>query len=224
AAPHGPAGSRMDRTGTLARWRRDGRLEHVGPSVTVGVHPVRPDRVEAALAAHPAVSQAVVVAAGDRLVAHVVPSRAAVTAVDGAELRRFLIGQLPDHLVPAAVVTLGELPLTPDGTVDRAALPDAAGPGHRAGRTPQEVALCELVAEVLGVERVGIDDNLFALGVNSLMAGRLVSRMRRTLGIETSMRTIFQNPTIATLSGQVRAATTPSRPRLRRMTTTPGAT
>ncbi|MFD7623450.1 phosphopantetheine-binding protein [Streptomyces sp. NPDC059802] len=106
--------------------------------------------------------------------------------------------------------------------MDRAALPDpgtgpAEGP-YREGRTPREKALCAMFAEVIGVERIGIDDNFLALGVNSMMAGRLVGRMHRTLGIKSSIRTVFRYPTIAQLSGRLGTTAAKNRPRLRRMT------
>ncbi|MGW0537947.1 amino acid adenylation domain-containing protein [Streptomyces sp. NPDC003032] len=225
ADPFGEPGSRMYRTGDLARWNAQGALEYMGSGgveVRVRGHRFRTEDVEAALSAHPSVSQAAVVpAAGDdeQLVGHVVALRG--RSVDTGELREFLARSLPDHMVPASFVLLEEMPSAADGSVDRQALPapgaEAAGP--RAGRTPQEEALCALFAEVLGVERVGIDDNFFALGLNSLKATRLIGRMRRTLGIEASIRTIFQYSTIAELSGQVQATgTTKSRPRLRKMT------
>ncbi|MEV8537230.1 amino acid adenylation domain-containing protein [Streptomyces sp. NPDC051211] len=229
--PFGPAGARMFRTGDLARWDRDGRLEFVGaegPQAKIRGRRFRTEEVEAVLAAHPAVSQAAVAvrAAGgtggdDQLVGYVVPLRAggAAAAPDPEQLREFAARQLPDHMVPAAVVTLEELPLTADGTVDRAALPEpgadtAAAGGHRKGRTPQEEALCEVFAEVLGVERVGIDDNVFSLGCNSLKATRIIGRMRRTLGVEVSIRLLFQHPTIAELSGHLTPAKAKARPAL----------
>ncbi|MGA4846505.1 non-ribosomal peptide synthetase [Streptomyces sp. G5(2025)] len=227
ADPFGEPGSRMYRTGDLARWNDQGQLEYVGSGgeeVLIRGHRFRTEDVAAALAAHPSVSQAAVVpAAGDdeQLIGYVVALRG--HSADTGELREFLARRLPDHMVPAAFVPLEELPTAADGSVDRQALPapgaETAGRCHRPGRTPQEEALCALFAEVLGVERVGIDDNFFALGVNSLKATRLIGRMRRTLGIETSIRTIFQYSTIAELSGQVQATgTTKSRPRLRKMT------
>ncbi|MCT7354678.1 phosphopantetheine-binding protein, partial [Streptomyces sp. 15-116A] len=144
-------------------------------------------------------------------------------APTGDTLRDFVAARLPAHLVPATVTVLQDLPLTPQGTVDHQALPEPgttpAADGPRPGRTPQEEALCALFAEVLGVERVGIDDDFFALGGNSLKATRLIGRMRKTLGLETSLRTLFQHSTIAELSGHVQAvAATKSRPRLRKMT------
>ncbi|MFJ6438361.1 amino acid adenylation domain-containing protein [Streptomyces sp. NPDC091416] len=98
------------------------------------------------------------------------------------------------------------------------AAPDPVQDGYRAGRTPLEVALCEQFAEVLGAERVGIDDRFFSIGVNSLMAGRLVSRLRRQLGLTVTIRMIFQHPTIAQLSEHVQAGKAKPRPQLRRMT------
>ncbi|MFC8198279.1 amino acid adenylation domain-containing protein [Streptomyces sp. NPDC057298] len=228
ADPFGPPGSRMYRTGDLARWNSQGALEYVGrsgPPARIRGHQFRTEDVEAALAAHPSVSQAVVVTAPDgddqQLLGYVVPLRNETT--DAAQLREFLGGRLPDHMVPTTFVLLAELPSTAEGGVDHQALPapgdQAAGEGYRAGRTPQEEALCALFAEVLGVERVGIDDSFFSLGGNSLKATRLIGRMRRSLGIETSIRTIFQYSTIAELSGQVQAiSATKSRPRLRKMT------
>ncbi len=179
------------------------------------------------MAAHPSVSQAAVTLRGgdtdgeEQLVGYVVARRN--RPVDTGELREFLTRRLPEHMVPAAFVLLEDMPAAADGSVDHQSLPEpgaeSAGGGHVPGRTPQEEALCALFAEVLGVERVGIHDSFFSLGGNSLKATRLIGRMRRSLGLETTIRTIFQYSTIAELSGQVQATgTTKSRPRLRKMT------
>ncbi|MER6916882.1 amino acid adenylation domain-containing protein [Streptomyces sp. NPDC000594] len=235
--PYGEPGSRMYRTGEFARRTADGTLEYAGPGgprAKVRGHRFWTGDVEAVLAAHPGVGQAAVVArpgtgdGGSVLTGYVVPPNPLGTAVPAEELRDFTAARLPDHMVPAAFVSLGALPLAPDGTVDRDALPEpgtgdggpeGTGDGHRPGRTPQEEALCALFAEILGVEQVGIDDDFFALGGNSLKATRLIGRMRRNLGIDTSIRTLFEYSTIAELSGQVQATgTTKSRPRLRKMT------
>ncbi|MFE9096519.1 amino acid adenylation domain-containing protein [Streptomyces sp. NPDC007264] len=218
--PYGPPGSRMYRTGDLARWTGGGRLEYAGRTgawARVRGHRFQTGDIEAVLAAHPGVSQAAVTADGERITAYV------VGPPEAGELREFTARRLPDHMVPTAFVSLAGLPLAPDGTVDREALappaPAAADDGHRPGRTPQEEAMCALFAEVLGAERVGIDDNFFNLGGNSLTATRLIGQLRRRLGIETSLRTLFQYPSIAELSGRVTTATgTTSRPRLRKMT------
>ncbi|MGA4839088.1 amino acid adenylation domain-containing protein [Streptomyces sp. G45] len=208
ADPYGPAGSRMYRTGDLARWTADGQIEYVGrgdSQVKVRGFRIEPGEVEAALVAHPGVAQGAVVAQGaadKRLVAYVVPVEG---AVDVTELRAFLGGRLPEFMVPSAFVVLERLPLAPNGKLDRRALPEPefTGTVYRAPRTPQEEALCGLFAEVLGLERVGIDDNFFTVGGHSLLATRLVSRIRTTLGAEIPIRVVFESPTVAELAGHL---------------------
>ena len=118
-------------------------------------------------------------------------------------LRAYLSAILPDHMVPSAIVVLDRLPLTPNGKLDRARV---AGAGtaptrvRRAPRTPQEEILCGLFAEVLGVERVGIDDNFFELGGHSLLAIRLISRIRSSLDVEISIRSLFEAPSVESLT------------------------
>src|SRR5262249_8339570 len=143
--------------------------------------------VESALTAHPTVSQAAVAAHEDssgikQLVAYVVAAPS--TVVDVVELHRSLRERLPDYMVPSAFVTLEALPLTPNGKLDRKALPapERRRAIYRSPRTSQEELLCEIFAEVLGLDRVGIDDNFFALGGHSLMATRLASRVRARVG------------------------------------------
>ncbi|MFI6688244.1 amino acid adenylation domain-containing protein [Streptomyces sp. NPDC050485] len=222
ADPFGPAGSRMVRTGDLARWNADGRLEYVrraDTQVTIRGERVEPAEIAAVLAAHPSVEEAVVVAHdGDtrQLVGYVVPAE---DGTDVDEVTAFAAQRLPGHLVPAALVVLDQLPLTPGGQLDRSALPEPgpAGPPYRAPRSEQEESLCALFAEVLGVERVGIDDDFFELGGNSLTATRLTSRIRKTLGVSVTIRAIFQHRNIAELSRTVKSANASSRPRLRKM-------
>ncbi|MEV5602749.1 non-ribosomal peptide synthase/polyketide synthase [Streptomyces sp. NPDC052299] len=210
ACPFGPAGARMYRTGDLVRRRADGELEYAGRAdqqVKVRGYRVEPGEVEAALAAHPGVAQAAVVARDDRLVGYVVPLPTA--AVRPEELAAHLRERLPDYLVPSAFVLLDGLPLTPNGKLDRAALPApdvASTGGGRAPRTPQEQILAELFAEVLDVPRVSVDDDFFELGGHSLLATRLVARVRSVLGAELGLRALFQTPTVAGLAGALAAA------------------
>ncbi|MER5769257.1 alpha/beta fold hydrolase, partial [Streptomyces sp. NPDC001985] len=122
---------------------------------------------------------------------------------DPAALRRHLAAELPDHLVPTAVVTLDRLPLTPNGKLDRRALPapdfTTAVTGHTP-RTPREEILCGLFADILGLPRVGIHDNFFELGGHSLLATRLISRIETALGVRHTIRSLFESPTVAALA------------------------
>ncbi len=231
ADPYGPAGSRMFRTGDLVRRTADDRLELLGrgdTEATVRGTRIAPAEVEAVLTGHPGVAQAVaVVRAGHgpggtgQLVGHLVPADpyGAEPAALAEEVRAHAARYLPPALVPAVLITLERLPLTPDGRPDRAALPEPepAGRPYRAPRTPQEAALCELLAEVLGVERVGMNDDFFELGGNSLLATRLTSRIRKVLGVSVPLRSIFESHAISELSRTVKNAGTSSRPRLRKM-------
>ncbi len=205
-------GARLFRTGDRARWRPDGQLEFVGRvdhQVKIRGFRVEPGEVESVLRRHPSVSDAVVAAREDaagnrRLVAHVVPRPPA--AIDPDDLRRWLQSTLPEYMVPSAFVALDAMPLSPNGKLDRSALPDP-GPGsvapaceYVAPRTPLEEELARIWAEVLGHERVGIHDNFFDLGGHSLESVQLVSRMTGALGRPVTVRSVFQAPTIAAMA------------------------
>jgi amino acid adenylation domain-containing protein len=208
ADPFGPPGARLYRTGDLVRWRPDGGvLEFLGrldDQVKIRGFRVEPGEVEAALLRHPEVTGAVVVARTDgghrRLVAYVVAPSAPGTDT----LRSFLRDTLPDHLVPAAFVPLDRLPLTRNGKVDRAALPAPRIEGRQATdtatRPATERALAAIWAEVLRVDRIGPHDDFFALGGDSILCLRVVSRVRAVLRVDLSPRALFDHPTVAALA------------------------
>jgi amino acid adenylation domain-containing protein len=199
---------RVYRTGDRVRWLEDGTLEFLGrmdQQVKVRGFRVEPGDVEAALLEHPEVREAAVVARAGapgetRLVAYVVGGAA------GEALRAHLAARLPDHMVPAAFVAMDALPLNPNGKLDRRGLPApeyGAGAEYVAPRTPGEEVLAGLWAEVLGVERVGVEDDFLQLGGHSLLAVRLLSRVHEAFGVEVPLRALFEHPTVAALARAV---------------------
>ncbi|MFB8138045.1 phosphopantetheine-binding protein [Streptomyces parvus] len=211
ACPFGPAGSRMYRTGDLVRWNRDGELEYVGRSddqVKIRGFRVELGEVEAALTQLAGVERAVVTvretAAGKQLVGYVVPAGADV-AVDGGAVRGKLAVRLPEYMVPAAVVVIGELPLTVNGKLDKRALPapEFSGGEYRAPSTPVEEVLAGIFARLLGLPRVGVDDSFFDLGGNSLSAMRVVAAVREAFDSEIGVRALMEAPTVRGLSRQL---------------------
>ncbi|MFF2744146.1 non-ribosomal peptide synthase/polyketide synthase [Kitasatospora sp. NPDC058048] len=221
ADPSGPPGARMYRTGDLARRRPDGTVEFLGRAddqVKIRGFRVEPAEVEAALAAHPRVTDVAVVVREDRpgarrLVAY------PVGAVDPEELRAFAARTLPDYLVPAAVVPLPALPLSRNGKVDRAALPapeERPGHGRRARvepRTAAEHRTTEVFAEVLGIRPPGTDEDFFALGGDSILSIRLAARLTEAFGADLGPRAVFDHPTPAGLARLLTEASgTPARP------------
>lgn len=220
--PFGPAGTRMYRTGDLVRRRADGLLEYQGRADTqVKIRGFRIElgEIEAVLTDHPEVAAAAVITrsdgpGGERLVAYAVPAGdsplaeallADTAPADGpARLRRHLARRLPDYMVPPVIVLLDRMPRTTNGKLDRAALPPpptgaAAGTG-RPARDARERLLCDLFAETLGLERVGVDDDFFALGGHSLLVARLISRLRASTGVRLGIRAVFDAPTVAELA------------------------
>ncbi|WP_164018189.1 non-ribosomal peptide synthetase [Pyxidicoccus trucidator] len=220
---HSADGERMYRTGDRVRWKEDGTLEYLGRvdfQVKVRGFRVEPGEVETVLCQHEGVREAVVVAREDspgdkRLVGYVV---AAATAHGGepaaltASIRTFLQQKLPEHMVPSALVVLDALPLSPNGKVDRKALPapttTQAGTATEAGNaahTPVQQLLADAFAEVLGLPAVGLNDDFFALGGHSLLATRVVSRIRASLGVELPLRALFEASTAGQLAERIEA-------------------
>ncbi|MFH8220726.1 amino acid adenylation domain-containing protein [Streptomyces sp. NPDC018057] len=209
ADPYGPAGARMYRTGDLARWTPDGEAVYLGRTdhqVKLRGQRLEPGEIEAHLTAADGITAATVLLREDRpgdqrLVAYVTGD-----APDPDALRARLAAALPDYMVPSAFVVLDDFPLSPNGKLDRTALPApaaAAGTGGRPPRNPTEELLTRLFAEVLGVDRVGVDDAFFDLGGTSLLAARLMSRIRDLLGTTAPLGTLFRAPTPAALADRL---------------------
>ncbi|MEV8478007.1 amino acid adenylation domain-containing protein [Streptomyces sp. NPDC051173] len=215
ADPFGRAGERMYRTGDLARRSADGTLEYAGRSdqqVKIRGFRIEPGEIEAALAAHPSVALAAVVArqtdgAADRmLVGYAVPAPGHTP--DPAQLRAHLAQLLPEHMVPSACVVLDELPLTANGKLDAKSLPApdfAAAAGGRAPVSAAQALVCRLYEELLRLPEgtVGADDNFFDLGGQSLLATRLLTRLRAATGAEVPMAAVFTTPTPAGIAAHL---------------------
>ncbi|MFJ2060586.1 amino acid adenylation domain-containing protein [Streptomyces sp. NPDC087908] len=212
--PYGPPGARLYRTGDLARRRPDGTLEHLGridQQVKLRGLRIEPGETEAALRAQPGVADAAVVLREDRpgdrrLVGYVVTAEGA-DEPDPAALRATLRRSLPDHQVPTAFTVVPELPLTPNGKLDRRALPVPAvhrAAGAAAPETPAEILLAGIWAEVLGLPRVGADEDFFDLGGHSLLATQVVAKARKRLteaGAEPiSVMDLFTHRTVRELA------------------------
>ncbi|QLY32390.1 non-ribosomal peptide synthase/polyketide synthase [Nocardia huaxiensis] len=211
ADPYGPAGALAYRSGDLARWTATGDLEYLGRAdqqVNLRGFRVELGEIEAALLGLPEVREAAVVVrhdetvGEDRLVGYAVP--VAGVTLDAGELRQALTRSLPEHMVPAAVVALDRIPLTINGKLDRAALPapQFEGTAYRKPSTFAEEIVAGVFAELLGLDRVGADDDFFALGGSSLLAAKAVARIGATLDTTVGVRALFEASTVAALAAR----------------------
>jgi acyl carrier protein len=213
--PFNSDATRLFKTGDCAQRLPDGQIAFLGrfdEQIKIRGFRIEPNEIAAALNEHPAVSQSVIVArevtCGDsRLVAYLVSKAGRLATV--SELRDFLSARLPAYMVPAMYVTIDTIPLTPNGKVDRAALPapDASNmlgeDVFHAPRTEIEQVVAAILAPLLGVERVDVEANFFALGGHSLLGIQLISRLRESLGVELSLRTVFEAPSVSELSAEI---------------------
>ncbi|TSC19378.1 condensation domain-containing protein, partial [Corallococcus sp. Z5C101001] len=224
---YGPEGSRMYRTGDRVRWKGEGRLEYVNRAdtqVKVRGYRIELGEIEAVLRQQEEVRDAAVVVRGEgaeaRLVGYVVAKAGEV--VEGGALRERLREKLPEYMVPPVVKVLEAMPLTPNGKVDRKALPEVeagavASREYEAPRNKVEGALASIWAEVLRVPRVGVKDSFFELGGHSLMAMRVVSRVREELGVELPLRALFEATTVEALAARLGSGGKESAPALTRV-------
>jgi acyl-CoA synthetase (AMP-forming)/AMP-acid ligase II/acyl carrier protein len=208
------AGWRMYRTGDLGCFLPDGQIAFRGRADSqeqIHGYRVEPDEIVCALNHHPSVAASAVVARGDSgaksLVAYVVPRE--TFAVSASGLREFLSATLPHYMVPAAFVKIPALPFNSNGKLDRGTLPEPSAEnriedaGYRAPATPTEERLVEILAALLGVDRVGADDNFFLLGFHSLLATQVATRVYERFGIQLSLRNLFEAKTVARLAAEV---------------------
>ena len=226
ADPFALGGGRMYRTGDLVRRRADGTLEFLGrddDQAKVRGHRVEPAETAAALERDPRIAEARVLVREDqpgrpRLVGYVVPVEGC--ELEPASVRAGLRERLPDYLVPSAVIVLERLPLGPTGKLDRRALP---APDEAPSRppltlaTPRQDLLCRLFAEVLGRSRVGVDEDFFDAGGDSLSATRLIARVRAETGLEQPISALYETGTVAAFDRRLDGAVRRTRPALRRM-------
>ena len=226
----GEEGGRTYRTGDLGRWKRDGTIEFLGRidhQVKIRGYRIELGEIEARLIEHEAVQEAVVIdredTTGDkRLVAYYTGAETngdGNDGIGGEELRRHVTGKLPEYMVPAAYVRLEKMPLTPNGKLDRKALPAPEGDvyGARGYEEPIgkiEKTVAEIWSEVLKVERVGRHDNFFELGAHSLLVIRVVSRLRKALNVDVTIRDVFEHPVLADQAAEVQKATPATLPQI----------
>jgi amino acid adenylation domain-containing protein len=209
------AGARLYKTGDLASQLPDGQIAYLGridDQIKILGYRIEPNEIVAMLDRHSSIQSSVVVALGSsceekRLAAYVVMRNGTIPAA--AELRSFLQNELPDYMVPSIFVCLEALPLTANGKVDRASLPDPDPENtlrdeqFTAPRTPIEERLAKILTTLLSLNEVSVNDNFFLLGGHSLLGTQLIGRIRGAFGVELGLRTLFDTPTIADLSTEI---------------------
>jgi len=212
----GKADARLYRTDDLVRYRPTGEIEFLGrldQQLKIRGYRIEPGEIAATLDLHPEIRSSVVAAREDnpgekRLVAYLVPAGGNRPGAD--EMRAHLALRLPDYMLPVAFVWLDELPVTPNGKVDRAALP-APGSANTAivakrgtePRTELEAVLAAMIRELLHLEEVRLDENFFVLGGHSLLGAQLLARVRDRFGVEMALRSLFEHPTVSEMAGEV---------------------
>jgi acyl carrier protein len=212
----GRPGARLYRTGDLARWLPDGEIEYVGRVdnlIKIRGYRIEPNEIVSVLNTHPAVENSAVVAREDgtgnlRMLAYVVINQAQASPSAG-ELRKLVRAHLPDYMVPAAFLEIPELPLNANGKLDREALPPPENSkmlldhNYVPPQTALEERLSAVVAELLRVDRVGINDNFFLIGGHSLFGTQLIARIRDNFGVELPLRSVFESSTPALLARKI---------------------
>jgi acyl carrier protein len=208
-------GARLYRTGDLGRLLPDGQIAFHGRldnQAQIRGQRVEPDEIASVLIQHPEVAAGAVIArrgeTGEkRLIAYVVPAEG--TALTAEAVRAFLAARLPDWMVPASFVRLASLPLTGNGKLDQTGLPEPSPDNrlddsqYRAPQTPAEQRTAAIVAEVLSLERVGIDDNFFLLGGHSLLGTQVVLRMRDAFDVDVTLWHLFEAQTVGRLAAKI---------------------
>jgi acyl-coenzyme A synthetase/AMP-(fatty) acid ligase/acyl carrier protein len=208
-------GARLYRTGDRARQLPNGDIAYLGRAdeqIKILGHRIEPAEIEAAIDRHPAIASSLVVARSvdcseKRLTAYVTMRNGLNPSA--AELREFLQSSLPDYMLPAIFVELDRLPLTPNGKVDRVSLPDPSNENRLpdndfiAPRSPIEKRLATIICSLFNVNDVSVNDNFFLLGGHSLLGTQLIGKIRSTFGVDLSLRTLFDTPTIAELSSEI---------------------
>jgi amino acid adenylation domain-containing protein len=212
-------GARLYQTGDLARWLPDGQIAYVGRTdeqIKVRGFRIEPNEIVSLLNSHPAVQANAVIAEDDgsgakRLLAYIVPNGA--SSPRASELRTLLLSQLPDYMLPSTFIRVDELPTTANGKLDRNALPAPSASNTLqedefvAPRTPLEERVTAIIASLLGLDKVGVNENFFLIGGHSLLGTQLIARVRDTFGVDLSLRSIFDLPTPAQLAQEIERLT-----------------